>query len=271
MHYLAILAAVLALTLSGCGSSKWGQSEEWRLRNLEEHFLEFQEEQRRQKMAETQKLSQDVDTRLVGMEEEVARNREQTARLFAEFEAMQSSRQMQENAMPPAAASMAPAPMKPSGASAPHPAKTRKKQSGSKDAGVSDYMVALDAAKAGKTDKARALFNEFIADHPKSALLPNALYWLGETYYHDNRYAQSILTFKEVTRRYPKNDKAAASMLKTGFAYERLGDLDNARFYLETLLEEYPDSQPARLAREKLKTLQQYSSTGTFSSMGFSL
>ena len=260
MHYLAILVAVLALTLSGCGSSKWSQSEEWRLRNLEEHFLEFQEEQRRQ-MAETQKLSQDVDTRLVGMEEELGRNREQTARLFAEFEGMKSSRQMQENTMAPAApmkpAAMKSAPMKSSAAPAPRSTKTAKKRTSTRDARVSAYLAALDAAKSGKTDKARALFNEFIADHPKSTLLPNALYWLGETYYHDNRYAQSILTFKEVTRRYPKNDKAAASMLKTGFAYERLGDLDNARFYLETLLEEYPGGQPARLAREKLKTLQQ--------------
>ncbi len=253
MHYLAILVAVLALTLSGCGSSKWSQSEEWRLRNLEEHFLGFQEEQRRQ-MAEVQKLSQDVDTRLVGMEEEVARNREQAARLFAEFEAMKSSRQMRANTMAPAA--MKSTAMKSSAAPAPRSTKAAKKRTSSRDARVSAYMAALDAARSGKTDKARALFNEFIADYPKSTLLPNALYWLGETYYHDNRYAQSILTFKEVTRRYPKNDKAAASMLKTGFAYERLGDTDNARFYLETLLEEYPGGQPAKLAREKLKTLQ---------------
>jgi tol-pal system protein YbgF len=263
MHYLAILVAVFVLTLSGCGSSKWSQSEEWRLRNLEEHFLEFQEEQRRQ-MAEAQKLSQDVDTRLVGMEEELSRNREQAARLFAEFEAMKSSRQMQANTMAPAPmkpAIMSPTPMTPTGMKssavpAPRSTKAAKKRTSSRDARVSAYMAALDAAKSGKTDKARALLNEFIADHPKSTLLPNALYWLGETYYHDDRYAQSILTFKEVTRRYPKNDKAAASMLKTGFAYERLGDTDNARFYLETLLEEYPNGQPAKLAREKLKTLQ---------------
>lgn len=117
------------------------------------------------------------------------------------------------------------------------------------------YQQALGQLRAKRTEEARKFFNEFLGANPGHELEPNALYWLGESYYHEQRFAQAILTFKEVARRFPQHDKAAAAMLKAGFSYEKLGDMDNARFYLQTLVDEYPQSDPARMARNKLKSL----------------
>lgn len=114
------------------------------------------------------------------------------------------------------------------------------------------YEDAVKLVKDGNVSRGRQLLNAFIQENPQSKLLPNAYYWLGETFYHDKRYAQAILTFREVTSRYPKHDKAAAALLKIGFAYEQLGDKPNARFYLGNLLQEYPNSEPATLAKEAL-------------------
>ena len=117
------------------------------------------------------------------------------------------------------------------------------------------YEEGLSLVRAGEVDKGRRVLDSFIGDFPNHALVPNALYWMGETYYHEKRYAQAVLTFKEVVRRFPKHDKAAAAMLKVGFSYEKLGDNSNARFYLQTLVDEYPDSSPAQMARERVATL----------------
>ncbi len=114
------------------------------------------------------------------------------------------------------------------------------------------YTEAVRLTRSGNTEKGRQMLRAFIMEYPDSPLVPNAYYWLGETYYHDKRYAQAILTFKEVTSRFPKDPKAAASMLKIGYSYEMLGDKDNARFYLNALAEDYPKSEPARLARAAL-------------------
>ncbi|MCA1945431.1 MAG: tol-pal system protein YbgF [Desulfovibrio sp.] len=118
---------------------------------------------------------------------------------------------------------------------------------------TASYEEAVKLIQAGKIDRGRQLLNAYIQENPKGAMLPNAYYWLGETYYHDKRYAQAILTFKEVTARFPKHDKAAAALLKIGYAYEQLGDKPNARFYLGTLVKEYPRSGSAGLAKDALQ------------------
>lgn len=120
----------------------------------------------------------------------------------------------------------------------------------------SRYDRALAFLWDGKPIEARSLLNEFLVDFPNSSLAPNALYWLGETYYSQQRYAQAVLTFRDVMRRFPKHSKAAASLLKIGYSYEQLGDVQNARFYLKALLKDYPDSDPAALAKAKLKQIE---------------
>lgn len=117
------------------------------------------------------------------------------------------------------------------------------------------YSQALTMTRSGKTEEGRKFFHKFLEEEPKSPYAPNALYWLGETYYRDGDYARSILSFKEVTARFPKSDKAPAALLKMGYAYEHLGDMDNARFYLENLVKSYPDSEPSGLARKRLQNL----------------
>lgn len=118
------------------------------------------------------------------------------------------------------------------------------------------YDKALALLWDKKPEEARTLLNEFLVDFPSSSLAPNALYWLGETYYSQKRYAQAILTFRDVMRRFPSHSKASAAVLKIGYSYEQLGDMQNASFYLKALLKEYPNSDSADLARTKLKQIE---------------
>ncbi len=52
--------------------------------------------------------------------------------------------------------------------------------------------------------------------------------------------------------KYPGHPKAAAALLKAGYAYESLNDGANARFYWQILLDDYPGSAPAALARKRM-------------------
>ncbi len=119
----------------------------------------------------------------------------------------------------------------------------------------SSYRAALAAFEAGRMETARALFADFLKNAPSSPLAPNAGYWLGECYYNLKQFDTAIITFKDVVAKYPAHPKAAACMLKAGFAYARLGDTANAKFYLETLVHDFPDSEPAKLARQRLASL----------------
>ncbi|MDL2314603.1 tol-pal system protein YbgF [Desulfovibrio sp. OttesenSCG-928-C14] len=117
------------------------------------------------------------------------------------------------------------------------------------------YDAALRAAMDKQPQKAEALFNEFLQKYPESSLLPNAEYWLGESYYTQKRYSEAVLLFLGVASAYPKHNKAPDALLKAGYTYERLGDKENAVFYFSQLLENYPKANSANLARRALQRL----------------
>jgi len=156
---------------------------------------------------------------------------------------------------PPAA----PAPIKksavqPEKAPIPSPrAKSRPKSDA--DPGRAFYDQALKKYFSGDYDQARKDFAAFESRYPGHPLQANALYWLAETHYAQQQYAQSILVFKELTRRFPQSRKTPDALLKAGYAYERLGDIPNARFHLQIVLDDHPRAAAARLARARIATL----------------
>ncbi len=117
------------------------------------------------------------------------------------------------------------------------------------------YEAALAQYYKGQYAKAQETFADFLRLHPGSSLAPNALYWQGECLYSLGKFDAAILAFKDVASKYPKHDKAAAALLKAGFAYAELKDKENARFYWQILLDDFPGSAPAALARKRMATL----------------
>lgn len=117
------------------------------------------------------------------------------------------------------------------------------------------YKNALDTFMARNYRQSEKLFKDFMKKYPSSALMPNAGYWLGESYYAQARYDEAIINFQSVVGRYPRHHKAADSLLKTGYSYSRLGDKENARFYLGQVGENYPDTRAASLAAALLSQL----------------
>lgn len=150
----------------------------------------------------------------------------------------------------PALQAAKPAP-KPKVKQPPKPKAQAKPRSGV-DSGQAFYDQALKKYQAGEYVPAREDFTAFAERYPKSPLQANALYWLAETHYAQKQFAQSILVFKELSRLFPKSHKTPDALLKVGYAYEQLGDIPNARFHLQIVLDDHPRAPAAKLAREKL-------------------
>jgi tol-pal system protein YbgF len=135
------------------------------------------------------------------------------------------------------------------------PAAAEKKKA---DAGadlVAAYKKGLNLVRGGEPVRGRQALENFTSNWPEHGLVPNALYWIGESFYNEDRYDKAILAFKEVYRRFPEHPKAAASLLKTAYSYQRIGDLNNAKFHLTVLIEDFPDSDPAALARKRMNEI----------------
>jgi tol-pal system protein YbgF len=115
------------------------------------------------------------------------------------------------------------------------------------------YQQGYDAIKSGDTAKGRETLSKFLDAYPKEKLAANAHYWIAESYYSDKNFDQAILEFQEVIKNYPRSDKVPAAMLKQGMSFREMGDAKSAAYVYKKLIEQYPKSEEAKSAREKLR------------------
>lgn len=103
---------------------------------------------------------------------------------------------------------------------------------------------------------ARKMLQDFITRFPESPNLPNATYWLAETYYVQHEYSKSISIFDIGAKRFPDHHKAPACLLKAGLAHLNLKQVPEARDSFQRLISTYPDSRNSQIAREKMAVMQ---------------
>lgn len=118
------------------------------------------------------------------------------------------------------------------------------------------YKQAKKFLDLGNNDKARAAFEEFIKLYPESDNADNARFWIADSYYRDKWYEKAILEYQKVIEKYPKGNKVSAALLKQGFAFANIGEKANARLLLKELIKKYPDSNEAKIAKDKLKVIK---------------
>lgn len=118
------------------------------------------------------------------------------------------------------------------------------------------YARALKAYEAGRHEEARRLFAAFLKDYPGHPLVPNALYWTGETWYDQGRYDKAGQAFARVPQEHPRHAKSPDALLKMAYSAMRLGRTAEARAWLDQLEARYPDSGASRLGRQARGRLQ---------------
>ncbi len=104
------------------------------------------------------------------------------------------------------------------------------------------YEAALGSYNGRKYDEAIALFSQIVTKGRPPELVPNAYYWMGEAFYAESRYAESIPYFEYVTHVGPQYKREMA-FFKLSRAALHLGNKQDANMYYERLRNEYPRSQ----------------------------
>ena len=118
------------------------------------------------------------------------------------------------------------------------------------------YNVAFDRLKADEYADAAQLFTSFLQLYPGGVYAPNALYWLGESYYVTQNYALAAEQFRALLAQYPTHDKASGALLKIGLCEYGLGKLPEAERTLGEVIAKYPGTDVARTADDRLRAIQ---------------
>jgi TolA-binding protein len=131
------------------------------------------------------------------------------------------------------------------------------------------YQAAyLDFSK-GNYPLAVAGFREFVRRYPDAALADQAQYWVGESLFSQARASlaagqtdkatreleQAVQEFRRVSLNYPRGDKVPTALYKEALALLELKQTRLAQTRLQYLLDNFPQSEEAPLARERLANL----------------
>lgn len=120
----------------------------------------------------------------------------------------------------------------------------------------SAYKAAIDTLREGRYEEATNQLQGFLARYASSSLAGDAQYWLGESYYLLREFERAKQAFLSLGIDHPDNKHLADAMLRLGYIYDDTGDKAKAREVLQKLMETYPDSRAAGLARQRLQTLR---------------
>jgi tol-pal system protein YbgF len=116
------------------------------------------------------------------------------------------------------------------------------------------YQASLAQLRRGSASTARLGFRELLKAYPTSDKAPDALYYIGESFRTEN--ADSAAAYYDmVARTYPQSPRAASALYNLGLLHERAKRNAEARDAYQRVVQTYPKSDEADLARDRLKAL----------------
>lgn len=117
------------------------------------------------------------------------------------------------------------------------------------------YDAALNQFRAGEFRAAAGSLQAFLARFPKSAFAASANYWLGNSLYGLKDYKGAIAAQQVVVDRYADSPRAPDALLNIAASQVEMKDTVRARAALNKILADYPNSEAAKVAEERLKVI----------------
>ncbi len=96
------------------------------------------------------------------------------------------------------------------------------------DAPREQFSAALHAFEAGQYVQAEQGFKAFMAANPEHRLTPDALFYVGESYFQRSLPRQAAEQYLKVTTNYSRSARAPESMVRLGQTLAALGNREQA-------------------------------------------
>ncbi|MEX0936142.1 MAG: tetratricopeptide repeat protein [Gemmatimonadota bacterium] len=118
------------------------------------------------------------------------------------------------------------------------------------------YQASLNALNRGQLGTARRGFEQVVEQFGGDALAPEARYYLADILYQEGERESAIEAFLEIPEFHPTAQRVPDALYRVGTIYNELGDVAAAEEYFERVVNTYPDTGAADLARDELERLE---------------
>lgn len=124
------------------------------------------------------------------------------------------------------------------------------------DAAKAAYESAYQLIKSKDFEKARTAFRTFVEQYPNNTLTGNGHYWLGELALVLGNQGEALVQFKTVTDEFSGHSKVPDATYKLGIVNDQMGNQALARDYFNRTVQNFADSNAAKLATNYLNNMQ---------------
>jgi len=118
------------------------------------------------------------------------------------------------------------------------------------------YQLAAGDFKRGHYNLAAAGFANFLEQYPESKLVPDAIYWLGESYRSQGMNARAVQVWEMQSESFPKAGTTPKALLALGETYRAMDNIPAAEKALKRLIASFPVSDEAQRAKLILAELR---------------
>jgi tol-pal system protein YbgF len=119
----------------------------------------------------------------------------------------------------------------------------------------SSYDIAVAQFRANDFRSAIHALDAFVARYPQSIYAAAAQFWLGSSYYAVKDFPSAIKAQQALLEHFPDSPRVPEALLNIAASQVELNDRKNARLTLTRITKDYPNTEQARLAQERLATL----------------
>lgn len=119
-----------------------------------------------------------------------------------------------------------------------------------------DYNVALRLFQNNDIKNALQAFQNFSQRYPKSIYLPLVQFWTGNIYYAQRHYKEALTVLNNLIKDFPQHPKVPDAWSIIGSCQFEKGQKQQARKTFANIIAQYPNSEAASLAKQRLKDLK---------------
>jgi tol-pal system protein YbgF len=116
------------------------------------------------------------------------------------------------------------------------------------------YEASLTQLRRGSNSTARLGLREMLKNYPTSQHAADAVYFIGQSYASENPDSAAAY-YTQVVDSYPSSPRVSSALYNLGLLAERRKDTAKAREAYQRVVQKYPQSDEAALARDRLKAL----------------
>jgi tol-pal system protein YbgF len=116
------------------------------------------------------------------------------------------------------------------------------------------YEASVAQLRRGSTATARTGLRQLLQNHPTSERVPDALYFMGQSFAAENQDSAAAY-YNLVVQNHAQSPRAPAALYNLGLLAERRKDTAEARDAYQRVVQRYPRSDEAALARDRLRSL----------------